>query len=82
MEGMTEDDSAARLDEWWQALTDDQRAQFRNLKVGDSFPREHLSPYSRASLVAGSQSGGQQGTDLRVNGRLGGFLAKERGEQE
>ena len=30
----TEDDSTARLDSWWKGLTQDQRAEFRGLKVG------------------------------------------------
>jgi hypothetical protein len=75
MDGVTED-SSARLDLWWQDLTDDQRGEFRGLKQGDPFPRERLSPYARASLVAGTQAG-----DHLVNNRLGGFHAPKRGEQ-
>jgi hypothetical protein len=36
---MTEDDSTARLDLWWQDLTEDQRAQFHDLEAGDPFPQ-------------------------------------------
>jgi hypothetical protein len=77
MVGMPEDDSTARLDLWWQELTDDQRAPFSGLKGGDPFPREQLSAYARANLVAGTQSG-----DHLVNDRLGGFLAGRRDEQK
>jgi hypothetical protein len=41
---MPEDDSTVRLDLWWQGLTDDQHAQFRDLETGDPSPREHLTP--------------------------------------
>jgi hypothetical protein len=74
---MTQDDSAVRLDQWWQGLTDDQHAEFRGLKDGDPFPTEHLSAYARASLVTGTPSGGHL-----VNARLGGFLDLRRGEQK
>jgi hypothetical protein len=77
MDGMTEDDSTAGLDLWWQALTDDERARFRDLKEDDPFPKEHLSAYSRASLVAGAQPG-----EHLLNNRLGGFIANKRGEQK
>jgi hypothetical protein len=73
MDGMTDVDSTARLDQWWQELTDAQRAEFRDLEEGDPFPGEHLSAYSRASLVADAQSG-----DHLVNNRFGGFLAQKR----
>jgi hypothetical protein len=36
---MTEDDSTARLDLWWQDLTEDQRAQFHDLEARDPFPQ-------------------------------------------
>ncbi len=79
MVDMTEDDSAGRLDLWWQRLTEVQRTQFADLKAGDPYPREQLTPYSRASLVVVEQ--GQQGSAYRVNDRLGAFLATGRDEQ-
>ena len=55
MHDMSEDDSAARLDLWWQGLTAEEQSEFRDLKMGDPFPRKHLSAYSRASLVVGAR---------------------------
>ena len=62
---------------WWQGLTDDQHGQFNDLAMGDPFPRECLSPYARASLVVGTQSGGHL-----VNAGLGGFLADKCSERK
>jgi hypothetical protein len=73
--------STAQLDSWWQGLTGNQRARFRGLKAGDTFPSEALTVYSRASLVADTQRQGQRGVDHRVNDRLDAFLKRERGEQ-
>ena len=78
---MPEDDSTARIGLWWEGLTKDQRTQFRGLEAGDPFPKERLTAYSRASLVADTQRQGQQGVDHRVNTRLGAFLGRQRGEQ-
>jgi|1186.fasta_scaffold844261_1 hypothetical protein len=77
-----DDGSNAGLEGWWQALTDAQRSELHDLKAGDPFPRQHLTPYSRASLVVYAPAEDESGADLVVNDRLGSFLAKTRGEQQ
>ena len=72
------EDNAGSVNRWWQGLTEDGRDTFRDLKAGDPFPLDQLTPYTRASLVVGSQDRVQQGSDHHVNDRLGAFLASER----
>jgi hypothetical protein len=80
MRDMREFDRTAKIDGWWQSLTESQRGKLRDLKEGDPFPREGLNPYSRANLVVDVQREGDQRVDHRVNERFGEFLAERRNE--